>query len=134
MGGIGGKGKGARRRQKLKENAKVFDKKTGSKVDEQLFELREASQTFSFSGTVTGSPDDYVVSLLRGFSAPVTAKQASTQDELLFLASNDDDSLNQVGVKIRTVTANSGNDAEGVFYDDSSYDEADAPEREVVHC
>ena len=30
MGGIGGKGKGARRRQKLKENAKVFDKKTGS--------------------------------------------------------------------------------------------------------
>ena len=34
----------------------LFDKKTGSKVDEQLFELREASQTFSFSGTVTGSP------------------------------------------------------------------------------
>lgn len=30
MGGIGGKGKGARRRQKLKDNAKVFDKKTGS--------------------------------------------------------------------------------------------------------
>ena len=44
---------------------------------------------------MTGSPDDYVVSLLRGFSAPVTAKQALTQDELLFLASNDDDSLNR---------------------------------------
>ena len=73
----------------------LFDKKTGKKVDEQLFELREASQTFSFSSTVTGSPDDYVVSLLRGFSAPVTAKQALTQDELLFLASNDDDSLNR---------------------------------------
>ena len=69
----------------------LFDKKTGKKVDEQLFELREASQTFSFSSTVTGSPDDYVVSLLRA-SAPVTAKQALTQDELLFLASNDDDS------------------------------------------
>ena len=73
----------------------LFDKKTGKKVDEQLFELREASQTFSFSGTVSGSPDDYVVSLLRGFSAPVTAKQELTQDELLFLASNDDDSLNR---------------------------------------
>ena len=70
-------------------------RRPGKKVDEQLFELREASQTFSFSSTVTGSPDDYVVSLLRGFSAPVTAKQALTQDELLFLASNDDDSLNR---------------------------------------
>jgi len=29
MGGIGGKGKGLRRRQKLIENAKVFDKKKG---------------------------------------------------------------------------------------------------------
>ena len=77
----------------------LFDKKTGAKVDEQLFELREASQVFSFSSTVTESPDDYVVSLLRGFSAPVTAKQALTQDELLFLASNDDDSLNRWDAK-----------------------------------
>ena len=30
MGGIGGKGKGARRRQRLLDNAKVFDKKTGT--------------------------------------------------------------------------------------------------------
>ena len=30
MGGIGGKGKGARRREKLKDNAKSFDKKTGT--------------------------------------------------------------------------------------------------------
>jgi aminopeptidase N len=73
----------------------LFEKKTGKKVDEQLFELREASSVFSFSSPVSGSPDDYVVSLLRGFSAPVTAKQELTQDELLFLASNDDDSLNR---------------------------------------
>lgn len=30
MGGLGGKGKGARRRNKLAENAKVFDKKAGT--------------------------------------------------------------------------------------------------------
>jgi len=30
MGSIAGKGKGARRRQKLQENAKAFDKKTGT--------------------------------------------------------------------------------------------------------
>jgi hypothetical protein len=30
MGGIGGKGKGARRRQKLVSEAKSFDKKTGT--------------------------------------------------------------------------------------------------------
>ena len=30
MGGLGGKGKGARRRNKLTENAKVYDKKAGT--------------------------------------------------------------------------------------------------------
>ena len=30
MGGVGGKGKGARRRQKLLDNAKTFDKKSGT--------------------------------------------------------------------------------------------------------
>ena len=73
----------------------LFDKKTGKKLDEQLFELREAAQGFAFPCKVEGSPDDYVVSLLRGFSAPATARQALTRDELLFLARSDDDALNR---------------------------------------
>ena len=75
----------------------LFDRRTGAKVADQLFSLRAGRQTFAFDAAVDGAADDYVVSLLRGFSAPVVAAQEPklSSADLLFLAANDDDPANR---------------------------------------
>ena len=60
-------------------------------VPERVLELKEASQTFVFEGV----KEEPVVSLLRGFSAPVNVKLPRSDEELAFLMANDQDSFNR---------------------------------------
>ncbi len=57
----------------------------------QLLQLREPSQTFSFSDI----PTKPVPSLLRGFSAPVKLEYDYSREELVFLMSHDSDGFNR---------------------------------------
>lgn len=63
----------------------------GERHNEVTLNLTEAEQRFSF-GNLAGQP---VVSLLRGFSAPVTLKMPRSLDELAFLLSHDSDTFNR---------------------------------------
>ncbi|WFP49451.1 aminopeptidase N [Methylomonas sp. EFPC3] len=63
----------------------------GERHTEVTLNLTEADQSFSF-GNLAGKP---VVSLLRGFSAPVTLKMPRGLDELAFLLSHDSDTFNR---------------------------------------
>ncbi|WP_445371921.1 aminopeptidase N [Methylomonas sp. HW2-6] len=63
----------------------------GERHTEVTLNLTEAEQSFSF-GNLAGKP---VVSLLRGFSAPVTLKMPRGLDELAFLLSHDSDTFNR---------------------------------------
>ena len=56
-----------------------------------VLELRKAEETFVF----TDVPDEPVLSLLRGFSAPVKLKMERSDDELMFLMANDSDEFNR---------------------------------------
>jgi len=60
-------------------------------VAEQVLELKEEEQTFVIEG-VTEKP---VLSLLRGFSAPVKLVYDTSDDELAFLMANDQDAFNR---------------------------------------
>ncbi|WP_031434780.1 aminopeptidase N [Methylomarinum vadi] len=60
-------------------------------VEETILELIEAEQTFTFSGLA----EQPVVSLLRGFSAPVIVKIQRSLEELAFLLSYDNDTFNR---------------------------------------
>ncbi len=65
----------------------LFDPASGAHRGEQLITLSEAQADFSFSGC-TARP---VLSLNRGFSAPVAIEADSSTADLVFLASHDDD-------------------------------------------
>ena len=65
----------------------LFDRQSGKRLDEQLLTLSQAEQSFRFEG-VTSAP---VLSINRGFSAPVILDMHRSADELAFLAANDDD-------------------------------------------
>ncbi|MXO60606.1 aminopeptidase N [Altererythrobacter salegens] len=65
----------------------LFDRKSGKHHGEQLVTLTEAQQTFSFAG-FDESP---VLSINRDFSAPVAIEREVADEDLVFLAANDDD-------------------------------------------
>ncbi|KAJ1456694.1 hypothetical protein M885DRAFT_517113 [Pelagophyceae sp. CCMP2097] len=69
----------------------------GKKVADELFELTEASQTFTFASKGLKDGETYHLSMLRGFCAPVQLALVPELgvDELRFLAQYDDDAVNR---------------------------------------
>jgi aminopeptidase N len=67
----------------------LFDRNTGKHHGEQLVTLNEAQQSFSFSGFAQAP----VLSINRGFSAPVAIEREVANADLVFLAEHDDDSF-----------------------------------------
>jgi aminopeptidase N len=65
----------------------LFDRETGKHNGEQLFVLEQAQASFS----VPGFAAPPVLSINRGFSAPVAIERSVSDDELVFLAAHDDD-------------------------------------------
>ncbi|MXO91292.1 aminopeptidase N [Pontixanthobacter aquaemixtae] len=65
----------------------LFDRDNGSHEGEQLIVLDQPEQSFSFGGFAS-SP---VLSVNRGFSAPVRIARDISDDDLVFLAAKDDD-------------------------------------------
>ncbi len=65
----------------------LFDPATGQHQGERLVVLDRAEMEFAFPG-FSARP---VLSLNRGFSAPVAIDADTTRDDLMFLAANDDD-------------------------------------------
>ena len=65
----------------------LFDRATGQKRGEKLVVLDKASDRFSFDG-IAGEP---VLSINRGFTAPVRIERDLPRADLAFLARNDDD-------------------------------------------
>ena len=65
----------------------LFDRATGERVDEQLALLTRAEQSF----TLSGKASDPVLSVNRGFSAPVSIQREMREQDLVFLAAHDDD-------------------------------------------
>ncbi|MBY6219221.1 aminopeptidase N [Qipengyuania aquimaris] len=65
----------------------LFDREKGTHSGEQLIVLDKASDTFRFGGFAQKP----VLSINRGFSAPVTIQRETARDELVFLAAKDDD-------------------------------------------
>ncbi|MFK4004802.1 aminopeptidase N [Qipengyuania sp. NPDC077563] len=65
----------------------LFDRDKGTHAGEQLIVLDKASDTFRFPGFATKP----VLSINRGFSAPVSIQRDIPGDELVFLAATDDD-------------------------------------------
>ncbi|RPF71316.1 aminopeptidase N [Aurantiacibacter spongiae] len=67
----------------------LFDRDSATHDGERLVILDEAQKTLSFDGFARLP----VLSINRGFSAPVTIERDISQDDLVFLAANDDDSF-----------------------------------------
>ena len=65
----------------------LFDRASAKHPPEQLLVLTEAKQTFTFDGFATPP----VLSINRGFSAPVIITPQPPRDDLVFLAQHDDD-------------------------------------------
>ncbi len=65
----------------------LFDRTTGKHHGEELLVLDQPSQTFTFEGYAAAP----VLSINRGFSAPVEITAPITADDLVFLAAHDDD-------------------------------------------
>jgi aminopeptidase N len=65
----------------------LFDRTTGKHSGEHLIVLTEAEQSFTFSGHATPP----VLSINRGFSAPVAIASPVSNEDLVFLAAHDDD-------------------------------------------
>ena len=65
----------------------LFDRQSGKRIEERLLVLNGAEQSFVFEG-VRAAP---VLSINRGFSAPVIVDMHRSPDELAFLAASDDD-------------------------------------------
>ena len=65
----------------------LFDSETGKHSGEQLVTLTTAQQSLSFDGFAKKP----VLSINRGFSAPVTMERDTTNADLVFLAAHDDD-------------------------------------------
>ena len=72
----------------------------GSLLASATLELIEESQTFTFEGIA----EEPVPSLLRDFSAPVKLKSEVTDEQLAFLAANDDDPFNRWDASQRLYT------------------------------
>ncbi|MEO8724091.1 MAG: DUF3458 domain-containing protein, partial [Sphingobium sp.] len=68
-------------------SAALFDRQSGARGVEQTLMLTQAQQSFTFPD-VNAPP---VLSINRGFSAPVIIDAPRTQDELAFLSAHDDD-------------------------------------------
>jgi aminopeptidase N len=67
----------------------LFDRESGRHDGEQLVTLCEAQQSFSFGGFA----ETPVLSVNRGFSAPVSIEREVADADLVFLAAHDDDSF-----------------------------------------
>lgn len=65
----------------------LFDRATGTHGGEHLLVLNEAEQSFTFTGHARAP----VLSINRGFSAPVTIVNPTPDADLVFLAAHDDD-------------------------------------------
>jgi aminopeptidase N len=65
----------------------LFDPATGVHHGDELLMLDEARQNFTFAGFVSAP----VLSINRGFSAPVIVETNRSQDDLAFLSAHDDD-------------------------------------------
>ena len=65
----------------------LFDRANGQHKGEELVILDKAEDSFTFSGFV----EKPVLSINRGFSAPVTIERDIPAEDLVFLAANDDD-------------------------------------------
>jgi len=65
----------------------LFDRESGRHDGERLVTLAEAKQSFSFAGFA----DAPVLSVNRGFSAPVSIEREVADVDLVFLAAHDDD-------------------------------------------
>ncbi|ODU70109.1 MAG: aminopeptidase N [Novosphingobium sp. SCN 66-18] len=65
----------------------LFDRATGAHRGEHLIVLEEAEQSFTFEGDAEAP----VLSINRGFSAPVAITSPATTADLVFLAEHDDD-------------------------------------------
>ncbi|MEO9874947.1 MAG: aminopeptidase N, partial [Anderseniella sp.] len=63
----------------------------GKHIDSGILELRSAKQSWTF----TGIADRPVLSINRGFSAPINLKTGQRDDELLFVMANDHDAFNR---------------------------------------
>ena len=70
---------------------KLLNEKGGALLQERVLELTEASQTFVFESI----PSPPVLSLLRGFSAPVKVDMPLSDATLQLLAAHDDDPFNR---------------------------------------
>ena len=70
----------------------LLGKTSGQEIgSERVLELREATQTFTFDGV----SEEPVLSVLRGFSAPVKLEMTRSDEELAFLMAKDTDDFNR---------------------------------------
>lgn len=67
----------------------LFDRATGRHGGEHLIVLADAAQTFTFDGFAEAP----VLSINRGFSAPVAINAPQSVEDLVFLAGHDDDAF-----------------------------------------
>ena len=67
----------------------LFDRETGRHHGEELIVLNKASDTFRFMGHLRPP----VLSINRGFTAPVTIETLRQTEDLVFLAARDDDAF-----------------------------------------
>jgi len=65
----------------------LFDRETGQRRDEELLLLDGAQKSWEF----TGFDQPPILSINRGYSAPVTVERSVPQEDLVFLAAHDDD-------------------------------------------
>ncbi len=65
----------------------LFDRASGKHKGDTLLTLTQAEQEFAFAGFETAP----ILSINRGFSAPIIVETERTQDELAFLSAHDDD-------------------------------------------
>lgn len=65
----------------------LLNPETGAHEGEQLITLDQAEQSFTFEG----QKDHPILSINRGFSAPIIMESSRTAEELAFLSSHDDD-------------------------------------------
>ena len=65
----------------------LFDRESGASGAEQLLMLTEEKQSFAFTGFASAP----ILSINRGFSAPVVVESNRSQEDLAFLSGHDDD-------------------------------------------
>ncbi|MEL7687394.1 aminopeptidase N [Citromicrobium bathyomarinum] len=67
----------------------LFDPASGTHSGEELIVLNEAEQSFTFDGHAAPP----ILSINRGFTAPVAIERDISRDDLMFLAAHDDDAF-----------------------------------------